>query len=50
MWRLHIPLLFYLIASISGSLASDDFVIKEAVIKPGGVGRSVSIEGVCFGN
>ncbi|KAL5963142.1 Myeloid-derived growth factor [Taenia solium] len=41
----YVPLLFYFIICISCSLASDDFVIKETVIKPGGVARSVSIEG-----
>ncbi|EUB62550.1 Myeloid-derived growth factor [Echinococcus granulosus] len=45
MWGSYLPLLFYFITFLFVSLADENFVIKEAVIRPGGVARSVSIEG-----
>ncbi|CDS42164.1 expressed conserved protein [Echinococcus multilocularis] len=45
MWGFYLPLLFYFITFLFVSLADENFVVKEAVIRPGGVARSVSIEG-----
>lgn len=41
-------LFLLLISVVDCSLPGSNFVVKEVVVKPGGVARSVSIEGVSF--